>query len=280
MPDASRSHRIRLLDPHHPNTCSAVSTKADSRPSASRPVHHDMCASTPWIAEQCQGRRRTAATRVDSSALRSRIWRTSSASLERPCVRRDDATSWQPASRPLIIVRSCCGYIGMEAVNPVLVGAAGAPVRLLFHRRGIEKEVDEFLTVNPGLAGRFNRKPRFESYSPDELVEIAVRYGRPRASTIEPRRWRRSTRPAGSCAPTVRPTARTASTSCRTAGSPATWWSGPSGCGTHGGPRSTEPIEARSPRRSRDHPGAGSESLPSGWRAPTSTSTFRCSAGV
>ena len=27
---------------------------------------------------------------------------------------------------------------------------------------------------------------RFESYQPDELVEIAVRYGRPRASVIEP----------------------------------------------------------------------------------------------
>ncbi len=44
----------------------------------------------------------------------------------------------------------------------------------------------EFLTVNPGLAGRFNRKLRFESYSPDELVEIAVRYGDPRATVIEP----------------------------------------------------------------------------------------------
>jgi hypothetical protein len=35
------------------------------------------------------------------------------------------------------------------------------------------------------LAGRFNRKLRFESYSPDELVEIAVRYGRPRATVID-----------------------------------------------------------------------------------------------
>jgi ESX secretion system protein EccA len=51
---------------------------------------------------------------------------------------------------------------------------------------GYEKEVDEFLTVNPGLAGRFNRKLRFESYTPDELAEIAVRYGKPRATTLEP----------------------------------------------------------------------------------------------
>ena len=40
--------------------------------------------------------------------------------------------------------------------------------------------------MNPGLAGRFNRKLRFASYSPDELVEIAVRYGAPRATVIEP----------------------------------------------------------------------------------------------
>ena len=51
---------------------------------------------------------------------------------------------------------------------------------------GYEKEVDEFLTVNPGLAGRFNRKLRFESYSPDELVQIAIRYGDPRATVIDP----------------------------------------------------------------------------------------------
>jgi len=50
---------------------------------------------------------------------------------------------------------------------------------------GYEKEVDEFLTVNPGLAGRFNRKLRFESYRPTELAEIAVRYGRPRATVID-----------------------------------------------------------------------------------------------
>ena len=39
--------------------------------------------------------------------------------------------------------------------------------------------------MNPGLAGRFNRKLRFESYSPDDLVEIAVRYGNPRATVLD-----------------------------------------------------------------------------------------------
>ena len=76
--------------------------------------------------------------------------------------------------------------IGMEAVNQLLVALEVHRFDFCFIGAGYEKEVDEFLTVNPGLAGRFNRKLRFESYTPDELVEIAVRYGAPRASTIEP----------------------------------------------------------------------------------------------
>jgi type VII secretion ATPase EccA len=76
--------------------------------------------------------------------------------------------------------------IGMEAVNQLLVALEVHRFDFCFIGAGYEKEVDEFLTVNPGLAGRFNRKLRFESYSPDELVEIAVRYGTPRATVLEP----------------------------------------------------------------------------------------------
>ncbi|WP_199254491.1 type VII secretion AAA-ATPase EccA [Mycolicibacterium mengxianglii] len=76
--------------------------------------------------------------------------------------------------------------IGMEAVNQLLVALEVHRFDFCFIGAGYEKEVDEFLTVNPGLAGRFNRKLRFESYSPDELVEIAVRYGAPRATVMEP----------------------------------------------------------------------------------------------
>lgn len=76
--------------------------------------------------------------------------------------------------------------IGMEAVNQLLVALEVHRFDFCFIGAGYEEEVDEFLTVNPGLAGRFNRKLRFESYTPDELVEIAVRYGRPRATVIEP----------------------------------------------------------------------------------------------
>jgi type VII secretion ATPase EccA len=76
--------------------------------------------------------------------------------------------------------------IGMEAVNQLLVALEVHRFDFCFIGAGYEKEVDEFLTVNPGLTGRFNRKLRFESYGPAELVEIAVRYGGPRATVIEP----------------------------------------------------------------------------------------------
>ncbi|HEU4362555.1 MAG TPA: AAA family ATPase, partial [Mycobacterium sp.] len=75
--------------------------------------------------------------------------------------------------------------IGMEAVNQLLVALEVHRFDFCFIGAGYEREVDEFLTVNPGLAGRFNRKLRFESYTPDELVEIAIRYGGPRATVIE-----------------------------------------------------------------------------------------------
>ncbi|MBS4728069.1 type VII secretion AAA-ATPase EccA [Mycobacterium sp. SM1] len=76
--------------------------------------------------------------------------------------------------------------IGMEAVNQLMIALEVHRFDFCFIGAGYEKEVDEFLTVNPGLAGRFNRKLRFASYTPDELVEIAVRYGEPRATVIEP----------------------------------------------------------------------------------------------
>ncbi|TDH48806.1 type VII secretion AAA-ATPase EccA [Mycobacterium talmoniae] len=76
--------------------------------------------------------------------------------------------------------------IGMEAVNQLLVALEVHRFDFCFIGAGYEQQVDDFLTVNPGLAGRFNRKLRFESYSPDELVEIAIRYGEPRATLVEP----------------------------------------------------------------------------------------------
>ena len=75
--------------------------------------------------------------------------------------------------------------IGMESVNQLLVALEMHRFDFCFIGAGYEKEIDDFLTVNPGLAGRFNRKLRFASYSPADLVEIAVRYGEPRATVID-----------------------------------------------------------------------------------------------
>jgi type VII secretion ATPase EccA len=74
--------------------------------------------------------------------------------------------------------------IGMEAVNQLLVALEAHRFDFCFIGAGYEDQVDEFLTVNPGLAGRFNRKLRFESYSPAEIVEIGHRYAMPRASLL------------------------------------------------------------------------------------------------
>ena len=74
----------------------------------------------------------------------------------------------------------------LNLVNQLLVALEVHRFDFCFIGAGYEREVDEFLKVNPGLAGRFNRKLRFESYSPDDLVEIAVRYGRPRATVLDP----------------------------------------------------------------------------------------------
>lgn len=75
--------------------------------------------------------------------------------------------------------------IGMEAVNQLLIALEVHRFDFCFIGAGYEREVDDFLKVNPGLAGRFNRKLRFASYNADELVEIAVRYGGPRATVID-----------------------------------------------------------------------------------------------
>ena len=75
--------------------------------------------------------------------------------------------------------------IGMEAVSQLLVALEVHRFDFCFIGAGYEREVDEFLAVNPGLAGRFNRKLRFESYNPEDLVEIAVRYGGPRATVLD-----------------------------------------------------------------------------------------------
>lgn len=75
--------------------------------------------------------------------------------------------------------------IGMEAVNQLLIALEKHRFDFCFLAAGYEDQVDEFLTVNPGLASRFNRKIRFESYSPEEIVEIGERYGSSRATVLD-----------------------------------------------------------------------------------------------
>lgn len=74
--------------------------------------------------------------------------------------------------------------IGMEAVNQLLIALEKHRFDFCFIAVSYEDQVDEFLTVNPGLASRFNRKIRFESYSPEEIVEIGERYGSSRATEL------------------------------------------------------------------------------------------------
>ncbi|MEO8814032.1 MAG: type VII secretion AAA-ATPase EccA [Mycobacterium sp.] len=76
--------------------------------------------------------------------------------------------------------------IGMEAVNQLLIALEKHRFDFCFIAAGYEDQVDDFLTVNPGLASRFNRKIRFESYSPEEIVEIGERYGASRATVFDP----------------------------------------------------------------------------------------------
>ncbi|OBG32950.1 type VII secretion AAA-ATPase EccA [Mycolicibacter heraklionensis] len=76
--------------------------------------------------------------------------------------------------------------IGMEAVNQLLIALEKHRFDFCFLAAGYEDQVDEFLTVNPGLASRFNRKIRFESYTPEEIVEIGERYGSSRATVLNP----------------------------------------------------------------------------------------------
>lgn len=73
----------------------------------------------------------------------------------------------------------------LNLVNQLLVALEVHRFDFCFIGAGYEHEVDEFLKVNPGLAGRFNRKLRFESYSPEDIVEIAARYGGPRATVLD-----------------------------------------------------------------------------------------------
>ncbi|WP_067186851.1 AAA family ATPase [Microtetraspora niveoalba] len=62
---------------------------------------------------------------------------------------------------------------GAEAVQTLLKRAEDDRDRLVVVLAGYQREMDAFLSTNPGLASRFNQRVAFPSYAPDELAEIA-----------------------------------------------------------------------------------------------------------
>ncbi|GHE41431.1 hypothetical protein GCM10017673_49650 [Streptosporangium violaceochromogenes] len=63
---------------------------------------------------------------------------------------------------------------GHEAVQTLLKRAEDDRDRLVVILAGYEREMNDFLATNPGLASRFGQHVRFPSYSSGELAEIAV----------------------------------------------------------------------------------------------------------
>ncbi|MFI6321854.1 AAA family ATPase [Nonomuraea sp. NPDC050556] len=64
---------------------------------------------------------------------------------------------------------------GNEAVQTLLKRAEDERDRLVVVIAGYEREMDGFLSTNPGLASRFNQRIAFPSYSAEELTEIAIK---------------------------------------------------------------------------------------------------------
>ncbi|MBO3749070.1 AAA family ATPase [Streptosporangiaceae bacterium NEAU-GS5] len=62
---------------------------------------------------------------------------------------------------------------GQEAVQTLLKRAEDDRERLVIILAGYQREMDAFLSTNPGLASRFSQRVTFPSYAPDELAEIA-----------------------------------------------------------------------------------------------------------
>ncbi|MEU4544946.1 AAA family ATPase [Nonomuraea dietziae] len=63
---------------------------------------------------------------------------------------------------------------GAEAVQTLLKRAEDDRDRLVIVLAGYEREMDRFLSTNPGLSSRFNQRVAFPSYAPQELAEIAI----------------------------------------------------------------------------------------------------------
>jgi type VII secretion ATPase EccA len=74
---------------------------------------------------------------------------------------------------------------GLVAIDTLLARMENDRNRLVVIVAGYRKDLDTFLDTNEGLRSRFTRSIDFPSYSPRELVEIAVRMAEKRDSLFE-----------------------------------------------------------------------------------------------
>ncbi|WP_207545939.1 type VII secretion AAA-ATPase EccA [Mycolicibacterium monacense] len=75
---------------------------------------------------------------------------------------------------------------GLVAIDTLLARMENDRDRLVVIIAGYRKDLDMFLDANEGLRSRFTRSIDFPSYSPGELVEMAVRMAEKRDSVFEP----------------------------------------------------------------------------------------------
>lgn len=75
---------------------------------------------------------------------------------------------------------------GLVAIDTLLARMENDRDRLVVIIAGYRKDLDMFLDANEGLRSRFTRSIDFPSYSPGELVEMAVRMAEKRDSVVEP----------------------------------------------------------------------------------------------
>ncbi|ADG97216.1 AAA ATPase central domain protein [Segniliparus rotundus DSM 44985] len=74
---------------------------------------------------------------------------------------------------------------GLVAIDTLLARMENDRDRLVVIIAGYRAELDLFLSANEGLRSRFTRSIAFPSYTPDELVEIAVRLAHSRDSLFD-----------------------------------------------------------------------------------------------
>ncbi|GAB16652.1 hypothetical protein GOEFS_009_00200 [Gordonia effusa NBRC 100432] len=75
---------------------------------------------------------------------------------------------------------------GREAVDTLLARMENDRDRLVVIIAGYDAEIDRFLASNDGLASRFSRRIRFDSYSPTELARIGEVIARENDSVLTP----------------------------------------------------------------------------------------------